>query len=349
MRLFSLSASMISSLVRVAMVVLLRCQLSDDASATPSVVASVCLGGRLGSGSSAVALGRVPRSAARRVCSGCLGGRLGLGRLGGPPPPQRQVPRLGCGSAAAAARGRSSGLRVGCAGPVATGPARVGRGLGRERAEHLGELANRSREDAGELRRRSDEAAGQLGEQNLARLQVGELLISSAVSGSPSRTPPLTTRCGCSLPKSRRLFATSTGSPETNAIAEGPSSRSSNAVDAGLAGGDLGQRVLHDDVRRVARERAAQLLELRDGQPAVLGEHGGAWSRGTPSVSSATAAALSGLAMGLPSVVRRQAVADATAKRPGARRAGRRDQDVATYHSPALDARLRGTFGHLAA
>src|SRR4029453_7142691 len=51
-------------------------------------------------------------------------------------------------------------------------------------------------------------------------------LISSALSGLPSSTPPLMTRNGCALAKSRRPLAASTGSPLTNAIADGPTSSS---------------------------------------------------------------------------------------------------------------------------
>ena len=50
------------------------------------------------------------------------------------------------------------------------------------------------------------------------------LVISSAVSSWPSSTPPLMTRTGCALAKSRRPLAASTGSPLTKAIADGPTS-----------------------------------------------------------------------------------------------------------------------------
>src|SRR3954452_11806613 len=55
-------------------------------------------------------------------------------------------------------------------------------------------------------------------------------LISSADSALPSRTPPLMTRLGLSLAKSRRPFADSTGSPVTKATAVGPLNRSSSVV-----------------------------------------------------------------------------------------------------------------------
>src|SRR6478672_2797012 len=55
-------------------------------------------------------------------------------------------------------------------------------------------------------------------------------LISSAVSGLPSSTPPLMTRRGLALAKSRRPLAASTGSPVMKAIAEGPVSWPSKAV-----------------------------------------------------------------------------------------------------------------------
>lgn len=61
-------------------------------------------------------------------------------------------------------------------------------------------------------------------------------LNSSADSALPSRTPPLMTRLGLSLAKSRRPFADSTGSPVTKATAVGPANRSSSvSIPASLA------------------------------------------------------------------------------------------------------------------
>jgi len=51
-------------------------------------------------------------------------------------------------------------------------------------------------------------------------------LMSSAVMEAPSSTPPLITRNGLALAKSRRPLAASTGSPLTKAIADGPTRRS---------------------------------------------------------------------------------------------------------------------------
>src|SRR5204862_187301 len=53
---------------------------------------------------------------------------------------------------------------------------------------------------------------------------------SAGESDLPSSTPPLITRCGWALAKSRRPLAASTGSPLTTAIADGPCRRSSNAA-----------------------------------------------------------------------------------------------------------------------
>src|SRR3954454_7559171 len=53
------------------------------------------------------------------------------------------------------------------------------------------------------------------------------LRTSSAVSGRPSRTPPLTTSSGWTFAKSRSPLATTTGSPVTKATAEGPWSNGS--------------------------------------------------------------------------------------------------------------------------
>src|SRR5690606_10935466 len=51
---------------------------------------------------------------------------------------------------------------------------------------------------------------------------------SSALIRRPSNTPPLITSAGCARPKSRRLRAASTGSPETNASAVGPANSSAS-------------------------------------------------------------------------------------------------------------------------
>ena len=85
-------------------------------------------------------------------------------------------------------------------------------GLGRLRGEGVGSLVELG------LHR-----ADRLGEQDLAGLEVGELGdLVAAVSGFPSRTPPLMTSGEWALAKSRRPLAASTGSPVTKAMAEGP-------------------------------------------------------------------------------------------------------------------------------
>ena len=73
-------------------------------------------------------------------------------------------------------------------------------------------------------------------------------LISSAVRDLPSITPPLITRSGLALAKSRRPLAASTGSPLTKAIADGPDEQGVDALDPGVLGRDLGERVLDDRV-----------------------------------------------------------------------------------------------------
>ena len=99
------------------------------------------------------------------------------------------------------------------------------------------------------------------------------------------------------LAKSRRPFATTTGSPSMKAIAVGPTEVLLDAVDPGLPGGDRGQRVLRHGVGGVVTERAAQLLQRLHGESAVLGQHS-ALRAGEPAPpSSATAATLSGLAI----------------------------------------------------
>ncbi len=127
--------------------------------------------------------------------------------------------------------------------------------LGTKRLRGADELRGQRLEELSSLGLLALEGTGQLAEQNLAGLEVRKLLISSADSALPSRTPPLMTRFGFSLAKSRRPFADSTGSPVTKATAVGPLNRSSSVGDPGLVGRDLGQRVLHHGVLGVLTER----------------------------------------------------------------------------------------------
>src|SRR5450759_3729875 len=101
------------------------------------------------------------------------------------------------------------------------------------------------------------------------------LTMSAAVIGCPSNTPPLMTRCGFALAKSRRPFAAATGSPVTKAIADGPASCASRpSTPACLAAMAVSVFFFHG-IACVSGEQPTQLLELRDGEPAVLGQHGG--------------------------------------------------------------------------
>ena len=96
--------------------------------------------------------------------------------------------------------------------------------------------------------------------------------ISAAESVLPSRTPPLITSSGLARAKSRRPLAASTGSPLTNAIAVGPVSSDSSSADSGVGRGALGERVLDDRVGGVAAQGTAQVADLLDREPAVLGD-----------------------------------------------------------------------------
>ena len=91
---------------------------------------------------------------------------------------------------------------------------------------------------------------------------------------SPSR-PPLTMRFGLLLAKSRSAFAAMTASPETKAIATGPSSSgtiSARPVSCARGAASVFLKTLYSVRRDGTRP---QRRELGHRQPAVLGEHGG--------------------------------------------------------------------------
>ena len=193
------------------------------------------------------------------------------------------------------AAGRNPGLaprRGGGRSASRTTRHRPARPASRAAPPRCGRTSTERLEERGSLGQLGLHRARQLGEQNLAGLEVRELLDLVGGQRLAVKDTALDDESGLSLAKSRRPFAASTGSPLTKAMADGPANRSSSDVDPGLVGRDLGQRVLHHGVRGVLTERTAQRLELRHGETAVLGQHGGV--RGAEwSVSSATAAALS--------------------------------------------------------
>src|SRR5690349_1871711 len=130
------------------------------------------------------------------------------------------------------------------------------------------------------------------------------------------------TSAGWSLAKFRIDLAVSTGSPVMKAIAEGPANWPSKAsTPASLAA--MSVRVFF-----TTAYVACSLIERRSlvSWATVSPRYSvstAAWDSRNFSVSSATAAALSGLAMGLLPRVKRRRLGPAHDERPGARRTGR--------------------------
>src|SRR5262249_49089656 len=181
--------------------------------------------------------------------------------------------------------------------------------------------------------------------------------------GLPSMTPPLITRAGLALAKSRSPLAASTTSPLTNAIAEGPVSSppSSAAMPASVAASlvrvfltTLNVACSPSEWRSSASWATVRPRYSASTAPLEL------WNR---SVSSATAATFSALAMGLLSWAGRPCPGKGTS-RVGRRRGPGKTKRPGAWHqgvgaatppegassdsarTPARAARDRGSFGH---
>src|SRR6476620_1368954 len=177
-------------------------------------------------------------------------------------------------------------------------------------------------------------------------------VISSGVRALPSRTPPLITRRGFALAKSRRPLAASTGSPSTNAMADGPTSWPSNAVTpASLAASSVS---VFFTTAKVAFPRSA----LRRSVICFTVSPRYSVSTAAPELrnlsdSSAMAAALSALAMGPPfRVCDRPEVKAPHGRSPVHRARGSHAEQAqgagtAGDSWPALDVHQSGTFGHV--
>ena len=122
-------------------------------------------------------------------------------------------------------------------------------------------------------------------------------VISSGESDLPSSTPPLITRSGWALAKSRRPLAASTGSPLTKAIADGP-------CEQAVEGGDA-RRPWRRSWSGCSSRRRRYVFAPRDRRSSLscatvsprYSVSTAAVELRNSSVSSATAAALSGLAI----------------------------------------------------
>jgi len=139
-------------------------------------------------------------------------------------------------------------------------------GLGRQRVEQGGRVGH------GALHR-----AGQLREEHLARLQVGEL---GDLGGVHRLAVDVT-----ALDHQERVLLGEVTQPlgrlDHVALDEGDRGRALQQVpellvQTRVGRGDLGQRVLHHGEPGVLAEIGAQLVQLCNRQPAVLGQHGAA-------------------------------------------------------------------------
>ena len=177
------------------------------------------------------------------------------------------------------------------------------------------------------------------------------LVISAGVRAFPSRTPPLITRNGFALAKSRRPFAVSTTSPVTNATADGPVSSGASSFSSPACSTAILVSVFFTTANvaaspRVPRSsRSCATLRPRYSVSTAPAEF---WNR---SVSSATAATFSAFAMGLLSRSGRPGKEE----RPGRGRSGAQPSSAMCWPGHGGSARfacvgrpLSRTFGRLA-
>ena len=235
-------------------------------------------------------------AAASVVGVGGFGGRLG--RCVGGEPRQMASGAASASAASAAAASARGGL----------GRRRLGRGASSARApgappcsisawQAVGEVAGHGLEQAGELLHRGGHGAGERASSSSRGATSASALASAAVSSLSPSTPPLTTRVGLVLAKSRSALATVTGS---SAVDEGDGGRPGQQVldlEAEVAGGEAHERVLVDLVARRRRRAASGAASAMLGhvEPAVLGEQGGVGWPSRRSRTSSTTATFSGL------------------------------------------------------
>ena len=186
----------------------------------------------------------------------CLGDRLGLG---GPQPASGSAGGLGLGDGL----GRGAALLV------------------EQGREAVGEVAGKGLEEAGELLERGGDGPGHLGQEHVARGQVGqggevlgrqEAVAVQATLDDQVRVWSGRSRAGPWPPRSPR--------PRRRRWRWGPPEAGRQRLMATAADRQLDQGVLVDLVVAAGGpERAAQGGELGDGQAPVLGEDGGVGAR----------------------------------------------------------------------
>src|SRR5690606_23697375 len=129
-------------------------------------------------------------------------------------------------------------------------------------------------EDVGSLEELGLHRAGRLGQQELAGLEVRERRDLRGGQGAPVEDTALDDQRGVRLGKVTQTLGCLDRVPGDEGDGRRALQVGVESLDTGLLGRDGGQRVLHHGVGCVAAERPTQLLELRDGEPAVLGQHG---------------------------------------------------------------------------
>ena len=130
-------------------------------------------------------------------------------------------------------------------------------------------------ERRGEAGERSEQRAGETAEEHVARRQLGQgaHLVRRRGPG-PSASPATSGSVRVERKCSNRIRAGAERSPYPMARPTGPVRTSAKSRGAGVHGRAPGQRVLDDDVvDALGAELAAQVLELPDGEPAVVGDH----------------------------------------------------------------------------
>ncbi len=159
--------------------------------------------------------------------------------------------------------------------PGAADDAGIGFGLDAQGLHGARGLRERRREEGGRLRHGGLHGPGELGEENLTGLEVGELLDLSGVEDAPVHVRGLEDEQRVVLGEVLQPLGTLDRIALDERDRARPGEQLLEALDTGLAGGPLGERVLHHRVVGDPLQGAAQLADLGHGEAAVLGEHGG--------------------------------------------------------------------------
>src|SRR5690606_33804496 len=150
---------------------------------------------------------------------------------------------------------------------------RIGFGLRLQRREGAGRLRQRGVEEPRGLGQVGLEATSELGEEDLARLEVGQLVDLVRAERLPIEEAALQDERGVSLREVAQTLRRIDRIARDEGDRGGAGEHRLVELDSGVLGGDLGQRVLGDGIARGIAKRAPQILQLLDVEAAVLGEH----------------------------------------------------------------------------